>query len=123
MLTRFESDEADMAYALKWLANDPAVSVEPMLRSLGERFTIIDLEMALRLRSGYPKKWEQATGRPAWLSMTVESGPRIFAQKEPRFWVDGGHDGERPIRRSWSGLHSLIGRGSFAFGFSFESGS
>ena len=45
------------------------------------------------------------------LSMTVESGPRIFAQKEPRFWVDGGHDGERPIRRSWSGLHSLIGRG------------
>jgi hypothetical protein len=57
------------------------------------------------------------------VSMTVESGPRIFAQKEPRFWVDGGHDGERPIRRSWSGLHSLIGRGSFAFGFSFESGS
>ena len=35
-----------MAYALKWLANDPAGSVEPMLRSLGKRFTIIDLEMA-----------------------------------------------------------------------------
>lgn len=45
------------------------------------------------------------------LSMTVESGPRIFAQKGPRFWGGEGHADERPIRRSWSGLHSLIGRG------------
>lgn len=45
-LVRIESGEADMSYALKWLANDPAASVEPMLKSLGERFTIVDMEMA-----------------------------------------------------------------------------
>ncbi|ESZ57350.1 hypothetical protein X727_32510 [Mesorhizobium sp. L103C119B0] len=44
------------------------------------------------------------------VSMTVESGPRIFAQKGPRLGGEG-HADERPIRRSWSGLRSLIGRG------------
>jgi putative Mg2+ transporter-C (MgtC) family protein len=44
-LARIETGEADIAYALKWLANEPATSVEPMLKSLGQRFTIVDLDM------------------------------------------------------------------------------
>lgn len=45
------------------------------------------------------------------VSMTTESGPWFFAQKGPRYWGVEGHGGECPIRRSWSGLHSLIGCG------------
>lgn len=36
----------------------------------------------------------------------------VFSHKrEPLFWGGEGHAGQRPISRSWSGLHSLIGRG------------
>lgn len=35
-VARIESGEADMAYALTWLANDPAALVGPMLKCLGE---------------------------------------------------------------------------------------
>jgi hypothetical protein len=60
----------------------------------------------------------------AVVSMIRESGPCFFAQKGPLFEPDEVRDGERPIRRSWSGLRSLIGGGlSSVFGFSFESGS
>lgn len=45
-LVRIETGEVDISYASKWLANDPAVSVESMLKNLGERFTIIDLDIA-----------------------------------------------------------------------------
>lgn len=38
----------------------------------------------------------------------------VRPQKAPR-WGGKGHDGERPIRRSWSELHSLLGLGGVDF--------
>lgn len=38
-------------------------------------------------------------------------GTPYFHVKGPPLLGGEGHAGQRPIRRSWSGLHSLIGRG------------
>lgn len=38
-------------------------------------------------------------------------GTLVFHVKGTLVWGGEGHAGKRPIRRSWSGLHSLIGCG------------
>ncbi|MCC7281764.1 MAG: MgtC/SapB family protein [Acetobacteraceae bacterium] len=45
-LSRSSAGEADLTYALKWSASEPSALIEPMLKELGARFRIIELEMA-----------------------------------------------------------------------------
>lgn len=67
----------------------------------------------IRLKPNTPSRAGRADPRhrsTLILPMTVESDP-MFSRKRGTSVGGEGHGGERPIRRSWSGLHSLIGRG------------
>ena len=94
--------------------NRPRASRDPNIPALGRVDEVLEFLSKLTMALTRLVRSELHRGREETVSMTVESGPRLFAQKGPRFGDGEARGGERPIRRSWSGLHSLIGRGSLA---------